>query len=518
VIGGRAVRALRALPARTPLRVKLVAALLVLVTLGLVAAGTAGAFALRGYLIDRLDEQLRATARGQVEHLDRERPATDRDPRASGVADRDRVRAGSEDGYRRPALSTAFYIRYADAAGGGGGELIAPEDSDQAAPVMPALDWAAAVRRAGTPFTAPASGAGHGWRLLVTPLPDGSGSITVGLSLDDVDDTVARLVTIELIVGGAVVGALAGLGYALVRSSLRPLVRAEATAAAIAGGDLTRRVPSGHERTEVGRLAAALNGMLSQIEAAFDAQRASEAQARASEARMRRFVADASHELRTPLTTIRGFAELVRRQPLAEAAAVAEAAQRIERAATRMGVLVDDLLLLARLDQHRPLRREPVDLLGVVADAVGEARVRAPRHPITVRLAEDEAPPVVAGDEDRLTQVIGNLLGNAATHTPAGTDVTVTVRTEGDRAVIEVADTGPGLPAGDVDRVFERFYRADAARDRTTGGAGLGLSIVDSIVAAHGGSVGVRSVPGEGAQFEVRLPLLDAAPAPTVPP
>jgi two-component system OmpR family sensor kinase len=299
---------------------------------------------------------------------------------------------------------------------------------------------------------------------------------------------------------------LAGLGYGAVRSSLRPLAEVEATAAGIAAGDLSRRVPERDPRTEVGRLGRALNGMLTQIESAFMARSSSEAAARASEERMRRFVADASHELRTPLTSIRGFAELYRQGAVRDPAEVARLLRRVEDEAARMGLLVDDLLLLARLDQQRPLERRPVDLLAVATDAVADARAVAPDRHVSLRVVGDRAP-VVAGDEPRLRQVVGNLVTNALTHTPPGTPVAVIVGTEGSSAVLDVTDEGPGLAHDDAQRVFERFYRADAARSRSSGGTGLGLSIVAALVAAHGGTVRLDTAPGAGAAFRVRLPL-----------
>jgi two-component system OmpR family sensor kinase len=317
------------------------------------------------------------------------------------------------------------------------------------------------------------------------------------------------LVLVELLVSVAVLVVLAALGYAVVRSSLRELVEVEHTAEAIAAGDLSRRVPESDDRTEVGRLASALNTMLSQIESAFRAREASETSARASEERMRRFVADASHELRTPLTSIRGFAELHRQGAVPDAAGVERVLRRIEDEAARMGLLVDDLLLLARLDQQRPLERRPVDLLALAADAVSGAQVVAPDHRIALEVGggPTSAPPVVIGDEARLRQVLSNLVGNALAHTPAGTAVTVRLATNNGTARLTVADDGPGMAGDHARRVFERFYRADSARGRANGGSGLGLSIVAALVAAHGGTVGVTSAPGQGTSFDVELPL-----------
>jgi two-component system OmpR family sensor kinase len=314
-----------------------------------------------------------------------------------------------------------------------------------------------------------------------------------------------------------------------VRNSLRPLTEVERTAAAIAAGDLSQRVPAGDDRTEVGRLATALNGMLSRIEYGFRAQQASEEQARASETRMRRFVADASHELRTPLTSIRGFAELYRQGAVGTPEETARLMQRIESEGARMGVLVEDLLQLARLDQQRPLTLGPVDLAELAGDAVHDARAVQPDRPITLHLDEALSEvPVVLGDEARLRQVVGNLVTNALVHTPPTAPVTVSVSDEpaptegtadgddGGVVVLRVSDQGPGMAPEDAARVFERFYRADPSRVRTAGGTGLGLAIVSALVHAHGGTVYLDTAPGRGATFTVRLPRSGPA-APPVP-
>jgi two-component system, OmpR family, sensor kinase len=492
-----AVRRIRRLSDRTPLRVKLVVALLALVTVALVATGVAATTALQGYLVDRIDSQLRSFARDG--------------------------RGAAEPGYARRGehgptpLPSAFYVLMLDDAGRVVGERRAPLAAGGGAPDVSSLTIDVARERAGTPFTvSDRTGDGSHWRVLVTLRPGGTGSRVTALSLDEVDSTVRRLLGILIVVSLGVVVVLAGLAYAVVRSSLRPLEEVEDTAEAIAAGDLSRRVPDHDGRTEVGRLTRALNGMLAQIESAFRSREASEAAARRSEERMRRFVTDASHELRTPLTSIRGFAELYRQGAASAPADVPRLMRRIEDAAARMGLLVEDLLLLARLDQQRPLQRRPVDLVSVATDAVHEARAVEPRHRIDVQVlggdpAPHGAPPVVLGDDARLRQVAGNLLGNALTHTPEGTPVTVrvgTVSENGHRwAVLEVADRGPGLAPEQADRVFERFYRADSSRARATGGAGLGLSIVSALVAAHGGTVQVHTEPGKGATFRVRLPL-----------
>jgi len=376
-------------------------------------------------------------------------------------------------------------------------------------------DWLAA--HAGEPVSVPATGGGGSWRVLVQETA--SGSKVVAASLAGIDATIRQLRLIDLGVSLVVLAVLAGVGVAIIRASLRPLVEIEGTARAIAAGDLTRRVPDRDPRTEVGRLGRALNTMLAQIEAAFGARAASEAAARRSEDRMRRFVADASHELRTPLTTIRGFAELYRQGAARDPAELDRLMRRIEDQAARMGLLVEDLLLLARLDQQRPLERRPVDLLALAADAVNDARAVAPDRRIELVLGGDDGGDgsalVVLGDGERLRQVLANLVDNALSHTPAGSPVEVRVGAaplDGrPGAAVEVVDHGPGLTPEQTERVFERFYRADPARSQAAGGTGLGLSIVAALVAVHGGTVGVDSVPGRGARFRVLLPLAPGA-------
>jgi len=309
-------------------------------------------------------------------------------------------------------------------------------------------------------------------------------------------------ILVEGLASAAVLVGLGLLALRLVRVGLRPLDDIAATAGAIAAGDLSRRVGPAEPTTEVGRLGLALNAMLGQIEAAF-------AERRASEARLRRFVADASHELRTPLTSIRGYAELFRRGADARPEDLATTMQRIEEEAERMGGLVDELLLLARLDQGRPLQRAPVDLAALAAEAVEQARVIDPERPLEL---DADGPVVVIGDQDRLRQVAANLLANVRMHTTAGTAARVEVSAGDGRAVLEVVDHGQGLSQEQAARVFDRFYRTDPARARAKGGAGLGLSIVAAIAEAHGGRASVASAPGKGARFRIELPLATAPP------
>jgi two-component system OmpR family sensor kinase len=482
----------RRLLERTPLQVKLIVAVLALVTVALVLIGTASVAVLDRYLVGRLDDQLELVA-------DRYRHEDDQFGPGGG---------------RRPGPPSPYRVEKRDANGGDLGSVPADSlDEDQPPPRLPSnAAWFS--EHAGKAATVPATSGDGRWRVVVEPTGDGA-SVVVAASLDPIDSTTRQLRLIDLGVSLVVLAVLAGAGAAIVRASLRPLVEIEQTARSIAAGDLARRVPDRDPRTEVGRLGRALNTMLAQIESAFSARAASEASARRSEDRMRRFVADASHELRTPLTTIRGFAELYRQGAARDPAELDRLMRRIEDQAARMGLLVEDLLLLARLDQQRPLDRSPVDLLALAADAVTDAAAVAPDRRIELVLGSGDDRPrhalVVLGDSERLRQVLANLVGNALRHTPAGSPVEVRVGEAAldgrPGAAVEVVDHGPGLTPEQTERVFERFYRADPARSGADGGTGLGLSIVAALVAVHGGTVQVDSVPGRGARFRVVLPL-----------
>jgi len=334
------------------------------------------------------------------------------------------------------------------------------------------------------------------WWLRGSWLPDGR-VLVVGARTDGYDEFGGRLTGVQFAITVAALVTLAVIAFRAIRRALRPLEAIAATAKAIGDGDLARRVEPAHPHSEVGRLGLALNAMLGQIEQAFR-ERA------ASEERLRRFVADASHELRTPVATVRGYAELFRRGAAHRPEDLATTMERIESEARRMGVLVDELLLLARLDQGRPLEQGPVDLADLAADAVEAARAVAPDRPLTLHTPEVLP---VRGDAVRLRQILDNLLANVRDHTPPGTAATVTLRAEHDEAIIEVRDEGPGIPPEHAPHVFDRFYRADRSRSRTGGGTGLGLSIVAAVAHAHGGTATARS--GPGATFEIRLPLLD---------
>ena len=348
------------------------------------------------------------------------------------------------------------------------------------------------------PFTVASSTGGGNWRVVALKRSGSDGdTLLFGARLNDMDATLHRTLAVEGVATALVLAALGAMALWVLRLGVRPLAHMAETAGAIAAGDLSQRVEHADRRTEAGQLGTALNAMMEQIEEAFD-ERA------ATEERLRRFVADASHELRTPLTSIRGYAELWRAGGLRDSGEIGDAMRRMEQEARRMGLLVDDLLLLARLDQGRPLDTVPLAFDRLVDDAVRDARAVEPDRPIDLHVE----PVTVQGDDHRLRQVVGNLLANARLHTPPGTPVHVSLRAAGDRVRLEVADEGPGLAPEEAARIFERFYRADKARTRARGGSGLGLSIVAAVAEAHGGRVSVDTSPGAGARFVVELPRL----------
>jgi two-component system OmpR family sensor kinase len=354
-------------------------------------------------------------------------------------------------------------------------------------------------------FNAPSVQAqGPDFRVGASRLPGGD-VLIVAQPLGDIGSTLHRLLLIELAVtGAAVIVALFG-GFWLVRVGLRPLRDMETTAESIAAGNLTERVPGENQKTEVGRLARTLNVMLARIETAFGARLASERRLRASEARLRRFVADASHELRTPIAAISAYAELFGRGASEQKEDLERLMGGIRSETDRMEHLVADLLLLARLDEGRPMEQRSVDLVALCAEAVHTASTVGSDWPVTFHAS---TPIEVMGDATSLRQVVDNLLGNVRAHTPPGTEARVTVEPEQNGAVITVADNGPGMEPEEAAHIFERFYRSDPSRSRTHGGAGLGLSIVSAIVANHGGTVSARGRVGEGTTFTVHLPLV----------
>jgi len=488
------------------LRARLVALLVGLVALGLVVADLVTWQSLKSFEYSHLDQQV-AAAEMPIAHQYRAALVS-----PTVIAD-------------SPALASLPLGTLANAWLPGQGldqwvVLLANQDTRISTSLFPRLRRRAlhvAAARGAPQFRDVRSPGGERYRLALLPIrvreapallapPNGRGAtglLVVAVPVSGVAATLERLALIEILVSAAVLGVAGLTAFWLVRVGLRPLDDMAETASAIAEGELSRRVPVAAEDTEVGRLGLALNVMLTRIEAAFLDQRR-------SEERLRRFVSDAGHELRTPLTSIRGYAELFRRGASDRPEDLARAMRRIEQEATRMGGLVEDLLLLARLDEGRPLETEPVDLCRIVADAVGDAEVVEPDRPFEVSIPD--RPVMTIGDEARLRQVVANLLANVRAHTPPGTPAAVRLTATGDgRAVLAVADQGPGMDQATCARVFERFYRADPSRSRTSGGSGLGLSIVAAIVAAHRGRVGVTSTLGVGTCFTVELPL---APAP----
>jgi two-component system OmpR family sensor kinase len=475
------------------LRDRLIFAAVSLVAVGLLAASAATYMLLRNSLVARVDKQLIESADEALEFL--------QFPSVFGAG---------HGGPRGPSPSVPFtYARLQ----GTDGSIVKQKTFDFPKTVAPSLDLpddlpgsAKSKDRDARFFTA-SSNAGA-YRVVASPAfvrdsGDLFGTIVVAAPLGDVQSTLRRLMLIEGIVAVLVLGGVVAGARWLVQIGLRPLTQMEGTAAEIAAGDLSRRVEPAEPDTEVGRLGLALNAMLSKIEAAF-------AERQASEAKLRRFVADASHELRTPLTSIRGYAELFRHGAQERPGDLQKSMRRIEEESARMGVLVDELLLLARLDQGRPLDREPVDFTEIARDAVEDARAVDPERPIDVATPHEA---IVDGDDARLRQVAANLLANALEHTPPGTPVHVRLRIEADEVALEVADEGPGLASEDADKVFDRFFRVDPARGRENGGAGLGLSIVAAIIHAHGGRVSVLTSPGAGARFIVTVPLAASIPA-----
>ncbi|MFF3372200.1 sensor histidine kinase [Streptomyces sp. NPDC002680] len=501
--------------ARASLRSRVLVLAVALLGAGLAAFGLVTGNALRSYMQDRGDAQLRASA--QVFALlppTVARTGTERTPPA-GLADFSTDVLGNpvityvaEDGTVESSIDSLA------------GEHRSPSTTG---PALPRLDASTLTALGGRPFTVGSTKGDTRWRVIAVPRVDGAlggtvatgrGGVVVATSLAEVDGTVDRMWLIYEIAGLCLLIALAVAGWAAVRSGLRPLSRIEQTAAEIAGGDLSRRVPQlAGPNTEIGRLAAALNSMLGQLETAFAARAE-------SEARMSRFVADASHELRTPLAGIKGLADLYRMgAALPEQRDIDDMMERVARESERLTRLVEDMLLLARLDERSltagvsdaPFRLElaPTDLRTLAADALHDVRGLDAARIVKLTGPNGDGPPGSApalADEARLRQVVTNLVGNAVTHTPAGTPIRIGVGTAGDHAVLEVADEGPGLSMDQRRRVFDRFYRADTSRTRATGGAGLGLAIVHSLVTAHAGRVEVHSVPGQGATFQVLLP------------
>jgi len=477
----------------------------------LIVANIAGLVLIRTYLLGRIDDQLRGMSRPFSE----ERPA--------GVTWVPRGRFG------RLGPEQVMYIYGAD--GTLDLEHSSPSDASRPA-VQPVADVRARAAKP-QPYTIRAADGSADWRVIAvadTTLTGGGVVAVVGQSLSEVQQTTDQLLLIDAGVSLLVLALLTGGAWFVVRLGLRPLIDMEKLATDISAGNLSGRVAATDSHTEPGKLGLALNSMLARIETEVDARTT-------SERRLRQFVADASHELRTPLTSIRGFAELYRRGGAPPGPALDETMSRIEGEAGRMGVLVEDMLMLARLDQQRPPALRPVDLLEIAADTIRDAHARVPGRPVKLAGLDDDTdtfePATVLGDEHGLRQVATNLVANALQHTPHRAQVTVrvgrlparpprsttvlsgpaTVRPGLPLAVFEVTDDGPGVPPAHASRVFERLYRADSSRTRGKGGgSGLGLSIVAAIVHGHGGWVELDAPRGGGATFRVLLPTSGDSP------
>ena len=476
---------------RTPLslwslRNRLILASVVLASFAIIASDFAANAALRTYLISQVDDQLINISNTSLNRLDR-----------AGIAPLEADDKNSPFKILEPlrGVPTATSITLLDIEGNligqVGGELGGKNFA------VTGLKIAEVSQYKNRPFTIEGRDGEPDIRALAQMLPTGMGSVIVADSLEKVDKTLSQLRFLFLILGLIALIAIAMAARWIIALGLKPLEAVEDTAEAIAAGDLSARLPAAKPDTEVGRLTTSLNTMLARIEESFTARLE-------SENKLRRFVADASHELRTPLTAIRGFAELHRQGAVVGEEKTKELINRIEKESVRMSSLVEDLLLLARLDQSRELAKEPVDLNTLITEAVASARAAGPNHPIEIKLEASEI--FVLGDSQRIHQVIANLLANARAHTPNGTQISITAMQGVSETTIAVSDKGPGLSQADQNRIFERFYRADPSRVRNSGeGSGLGLSIVDAVMKAHGGYVTVKSEVGQGATFTLHF-------------
>jgi two-component system, OmpR family, sensor kinase len=470
--------------ANSSLRNRLTIGVLVLSAIGFVGAGVGSQALLRDYLINQVDEQLLSVIAGTSERLDRagiERDNDDDPATARAVTPLNRVPT---------SISVTVLDPFGNLIGGIGGDFNSNQITDYVKGLLPGK----VAEYGSKPFTIEAPGSD--FRVATTVLPSSLGSVIVAQSLADFDKTTRQIGSVFLIIGSLVLLFIAFASRQVIKVGMRPLEKIEETAEKIAAGDLSARLDNFEPDTEVGRLSTSLNIMLSRIEEAFDARMR-------SEDKLRRFVADASHELRTPLTAIRGFAELHRQGAVPDGEKTNELIARIEKESMRMGYLVEDLLMLARMDQSRELEINDVNLSELAQEAVASAQAAGPDHTITTSI---DSGVTTKGDGDKIYQVVTNLLANARTHTPAGTAINVSVRKDGADSLIIVADHGPGLSAQDQARIFERFYRVDASRQRNSKeGSGLGLSIVDAVMRAHGGEVTVASELGKGAAFTLRF-------------
>jgi len=482
------------------LRNRLTVGVLVLSAIGFVGAGVTSQLLLKNYLIGQVDAQLNGVIGGTASRVNAAGVANDEESTAqhseSGEGLQKATPARMTPLNRVPSsISVTVLDPLGNLIGGIGGDLNDRQITDYVKGLLPAQ----VASFGNKPFTVEAPGAD--FRVITRVLPSAMGSVVVAQSLGDFDRTTHRIARVFLFIGFFVLLLIGFAARQVIKLSMKPLEAVEITAEKIAAGDLSARLENFEPDTEVGRLSTSLNTMLVRIEESFAVRTE-------SEDKLRRFVADASHELRTPLTAIRGFAELHRQGAVPEGEKTKELIGRIEKESVRMGALVEDLLLLARLDQSRQMEFKPVDLAHVIEETVASATAAGPLHPITVEMPAEL---YTLGDSDRIYQVFTNLLANARVHTPDGTAITVIARAEDDGVYVSVADNGPGLSEMDQKRIFERFFRADPSRQRNgSEGSGLGLSIVDAVMAAHGGKVGVTSKPGQGTAFTLFFPTAKA--------
>ena len=455
--------------------------------IGIGVADFAAHTALKSYLIGRIDDQLNSVAGGSFLRLDRAGIEPDRDD--------DRDGDGISSPLRR--VPSAISVTLLDPTGAIIGRLGGELNTERVERVVAGITPITVAEKKGKPFTIIRDKA-H-FRVLARLLPSGAGSAVAALSLEDVERTLGRLQLLFLFIGLLVLLLVGVVSRVAIRVSMKPLTAVESTAEAIASGDLSARLPDAKPDSEVGRLTSSLNRMLSRIEESFAVQRR-------SEEKLRRFVADASHELRTPLTAIRGFAELHRQGAITGEEKTRELVGRIESESKRMSSLVEDLLTLARLDQARPIAHEAVDVKKLIEEAAQAVRASAPYANITLDLPDEES--FIIGDSLKVYQAILNLAANAATHTPEGTPITISLLAHEENVQIKVRDLGPGLTPEQQSKVFERFYRVDQSRTRTGAeGSGLGLSIVQAIMEAHQGAVEIESELGRGTTFTLTFPI-----------
>lgn len=477
------------------LRSRLTIGIVMLSAIGYAAIFYGTSNALKGYLIGQIDTELSSVVGGTAMRLDRGAVIQQDD---DDYPERHRERGQNASSAPQPLqrIPTTLSVTLLDQDGVIKGELGGDLTTSQVSDYLKGFDNDDAEESDGEPFTLKAKG--PDFRAIAVVLPSTGNTVVVAQSLETVEKTAHQLMMLFMLVGLLVLILIGVAARRVIQIAMRPLEDVEKTAQQIASGDLSARLPDAKPTTEVGRLVSSLNTMLSRIEESFAARTE-------SEGRLRRFVADASHELRTPLTAIRGFAELHRQGAVAGEEETKELVARIERESMRMAALVEDLLVLARMDQGPKMQVVPVNLSELVTDAVESARAAGPGHQISLDAGNEI---YALGDSNRIHQVVANLLANARVHTPVGTQIKVSVVQTDKEVQVVISDNGPGLSEENREKIFERFYRVDPSRQRSGAeGSGLGLSIVDAVMRSHGGHVSVDSKLGEGSTFTLHFPL-----------